>query len=456
MPINTRQILSVIVFVTLSLAAASAAERGNGQQGTNASDRKLVERPVASAKKAVSKTIQPIQIPLHVAAQGITPWVASYQNTIYIVYANANKIYLVSSGDGISWSSPRLISGNDVASAPAILLLDSGTKVITWITGITSSVGIGQLRYYLEDSCNSPTGPVTIANYIVRYDITRTDDQIHVVIEDPYSIEYATFPSAVPPTSINETIATVPLCFDNTYARYPAIAARSTPSGPDVAVAYYHYSDEPSTTCNAPPHLAGFYVFKRTSPGQWSGFGGTATQIDPNATTKPDAYSMSLAVDSGGVYFAAASYLINSVSQVILARGNYPVGMQNDTMNYQANIARTVNVAKSQNQPYNFNLASSKLLLPANYGATDRQVAGWPPWSPAPFFGGAQGLDASGRNARAADIRVCKGASLCILSTVFERKLGTNPAEIVTDSVCVPSPACAATSGSQATVGGTC
>jgi hypothetical protein len=440
--IMIRQILSTIICTGLCLA--SAVERGVSQQSTKPIDQNTARKnPVNSAKPT------PIQIPLHVVASGTAPSVASDKNTIYVVFVSNKKIFLVTSNDGISWTSPRLISGTDVASNPAIRVLDNGNRVITWTLMTAATAPLSHLRYFLEGTCGPVAGPVTFSNLIERYDITSTDNDIHLATGDESSILYASFPADMPETMVAHTVLGAPLCFVNTFLNSPAIAARSTPSGPEVVVALYHYSNEPITTCPQPPHAASILVYKKTG-GNWTGIpgGGSYPITNQSLVTATDAFSVSMDVNSHGVYFLAASFIVESVSRVMLARGSSS-GMASNVTTLPANFSRVLSVSKRKNQPHDFNLAFTTHHLPANYDETSRQIVGWPPSSAAPFFGGSQFLHTYGKNIRATDIQVCKGANVCLLNSVFERKIGSGNPEIVSDAICVPNAACAAASGSS-------
>ncbi|HEY6152261.1 MAG TPA: hypothetical protein VIW07_00810 [Candidatus Udaeobacter sp.] len=403
-----------------------------------------IQKRLGKEKASQKSQPAPTPPPLHFVAYGITPRVAQLQDTIYVVYEDDDKIKLVASGEGISWTSPQLISGGDTnVSAPAIVILDNGAKIITWKKG-------NDLRYLYQ--CMAQSTTVTLpfdASSIVNYDITKTGDQIHVVVESGIGISYCSFPGLQPPTTASqlnlETVVPTTLCVYNTDASHPAIAARTTSGAPEVVVAYYYYSNEPFWSSCQLPFEAGVVVKKRPSvPSSccWDGVYGIVTPISDGSPKQP--YSLSLTVNSTGVYFLAASDIVDSVSRVMLARGTVSSGWAKYTKTYAANQPRTISVSARRNQPNIFNLALTSLLLPHNYDETSKQVFGWPLASSAPFPGGLQFLDAQGKNARAADIRVCKGSNLCVMSTIFERSEGSGGtiSSIVSDAVCAPSSSC--------------
>jgi hypothetical protein len=380
-------------------------------------------------------------MPLHIVASGIAPKVAKYKDSIYVVFANNNKIWLVTSGDGISWTSPQLISAlTPTASDPAIVMLDDGTRIITWKTG-------NSIWYSYNNSCLAVSGLVKLPYFVVDYDIAKTGNQIHLVFADAFSIRYAAFPGAVPPSGGgSETVETTTLCNSNSFLNHPAIAAQSTPSGPEVVVAYYFYTNEPQS-CSPPslppPPAAGPFVKKRTGPFVWTGLSDFVIPItNSSLVTTPKPYSLSLSVGNGGVYFFAASDIVNSVSRAMLARGKISSGWAQNTTTYPANLSKVMSVAARGGQPDYYTLAYTLLQLPPNYDSTSKQVFAWPISLQGPSWGGSLLLDTKGKNARATDIRVCNGPNLCVLSSIFERKVGNNSPEIMSDAVCGKSNTC--------------
>jgi hypothetical protein len=238
---------------------------------------------LAAAAPLVARGTSPIVgVSAWDALEGPGKHVVTQGKYLHVVYKSNGKIWYVSSGDGLSWTAPVLLStGVSNPQEPTIGIDAHNNLGVAFWTGASLNSSI--YYTYKDTSQSTPTWSAPQKLYSGNSSllfakhpaIVGFRNEMHLAFSD-FWVEYMKFPTTAPPTSINpavvETVYDDQMCACGSGASAPVIAIAPSDvcdkSDPTIMIGFEFDEEWSDTNLSCTPQAictAGVRLFKKTS-----------------------------------------------------------------------------------------------------------------------------------------------------------------------------------------------
>jgi len=307
--------------------------------------------------------------------------VVGRDHRLHLVYADANKIFYVSSADGVTWSPPLLLAGvaGQVRAEPTIAVDGAGTL------GVAFDDPTGARLYYMYRTYQAATfsAPVQILNQpATQPSLVGAGTRMHLAFVDAFGVYYTAFPSTSPGTPIVRALDYTTICATNTQFTQPSVAVLVPPCGgtPVIRVGYLYFTDERQNPYGCPHPNVTNGAFVQDDQGNYI-YSNAITTANPPAGTSIYGVSLSLTADSARFYLAWSD--VYGTARTMLARGT-PAGNWSTT-NVDL-VASSVDVA-AEAGANDFRLTWAHVV--PGYDALYYHEGAWPANSGLPIWSGS-------------------------------------------------------------------